>query len=148
MSSEPFSISLIVERLQSLTPEPLSFLGTIVEYSQVTELSGFAVPGAYVLMGPERGVPGNGSRAQVAEAVFGVAVAVRNYGQGADGLTHEISPLVGQIRDQLIGWIPGKLATTGIQWLKGDILDYDGGTLLWMDTFQVSHVIGGRRCPT
>ncbi|EAM8775570.1 hypothetical protein CCR08_25020, partial [Salmonella enterica] len=66
MSSEPFSISLIVERLQSLTPEPLSFLGTIVEYSQVTELSGFAVPGAYVLMGPERGVPGNGSRAQVA----------------------------------------------------------------------------------
>jgi hypothetical protein len=58
MSSEPFSISLIVERLQPLTPEPLSFLGTIVEYSQVTELSGFAVPGAYVLMGPERGVPG------------------------------------------------------------------------------------------
>ena len=41
MSSEPFSISLIVERLQPLTPEPLSFLGTIVEYSQVTELSGF-----------------------------------------------------------------------------------------------------------
>lgn len=34
MSSEPFSISLIVERLQPLTPEPLSFLGTIVEYSR------------------------------------------------------------------------------------------------------------------
>lgn len=34
MSSEPFSISLIVERLQPLTPSPLSFLGTIVEYSQ------------------------------------------------------------------------------------------------------------------
>ena len=140
MSSEPFSISLIVERLQPLTPEPLSFLGTIVEYSKVQELSGFAVPGAYVLMGPERGIPGNGSRAQVAEAVFGVAVAVRNYGQGADGLTHEIN--------LLIGWVPGKLATTGIQWLKGDILDYDGSTLLWMDTFQVNHVIGGRRCPT
>jgi hypothetical protein len=147
MSSEPFSISLIVERLQPLTPLPLSFLGTIVEYSQVQELSGFAVPGAYVLMGPERGVPGTDGH-RLLKAVFGVAVAVRNYGQGADGLTHEISPLIGQIRDQLIGWMPGKLATTGIQWLKGDILDYDGGTLLWMDTFQVNHVIGGRRCPT
>ncbi|MFP2263669.1 phage tail terminator protein [Citrobacter braakii] len=145
MSSEPFNIGLIVERLRSLTPVPLSFLGTIVEYSQVTELSGFAVPGAYVLMGPERGVPGKGCRAQVAEATFGVAVAVRNYSPGADGLTHEISPLIGQIRDQLIGWIPGKLSTTGIQWVKGDILDYDGSTLLWMDTFQVNHIIGGKR---
>lgn len=44
MSSEPFSISLIVERLQSLTPFPLSFLGTIVEYSKVQELSGFRSP--------------------------------------------------------------------------------------------------------
>lgn len=34
MSSEPFSISLIVERLQPLTPSLLSFLGTIVEYSR------------------------------------------------------------------------------------------------------------------
>ncbi|BEO27831.1 hypothetical protein SMQC21_14110 [Serratia marcescens] len=146
MSSAPFDINLVVARLQELDPQPFSQIGTIVEYSKVTDLSGFAMPGAYVLMGPERGVPGNGGRAQVAEAVIGIAIAVRNYGLGAEGLTHEVNPLIGQVRDQLIGWRPTLASTTGLQWLRGDVLDFDGGTLLWMDTFQVQHVIGGKRC--
>nr|WP_156170940.1 hypothetical protein [Yersinia aldovae] len=103
------------------------------------------MPGAYVLMGPERGQPGNGGRAQVAEAVIGVAIAVRNYGLGSEGLTHEVNPLISAVRDQLIGWVPSPRCTTGLQWVRGDILDYNGGTLVWMDTFQIQHVIGGNR---
>ena len=99
MSSGPFDINLVVARLQELDPQPFSQIGTIVEYSKVTDLSGFAMPGAYVLMGPERGIPGNGARAQMAEAVIGIAISVRNYGMGAEGLTHEVNPLIGQVRD-------------------------------------------------
>ncbi|OCJ46376.1 MULTISPECIES: hypothetical protein [unclassified Serratia (in: enterobacteria)] len=146
MSSAPFDINLVVERLRAIDPQPFSQVGTIVEYGKVTDLSGFAMPGAYVLMGPERGTPGNGSRAQVAEAVIGVAISVRNYGQGAEGLTHQVNPLISTVREHLIGWVPNKFCTTGIQWVKGDVLDYDAGTLVWMDVFMVNHVIGGMRC--
>lgn len=146
MSSAPFDINLVVKRLQALDPQPFSQIGTIVEYGKITDLDGFAMPGAYVLMGPERGNPGNGNRAQVAEVVFGVAISVRNYGQGAEGLTHQVNPLIGDVRDQLIGWVPNKFCTTGLQWLKGDVLDYNAGTLVWMDVFTVNHVIGSMRC--
>ena len=146
MSSGPFDINLVVARLQELDPQPFSQIGTIVEYSKVTDLSGFAMPGAYVLMGTERGIQGKGARAQNADAVIGIAISVRNYGMGAEGLTHEVNPLIGQVRDHLIGWRPTPASATGMQWLRGDVLDFDGGMLLWMDTFQVQHVIGGRRC--
>jgi hypothetical protein len=106
MSSEPFSISLIVERLHTdAVPAELSR-----HHRRIQPGDGvvrFCGPRGVCADGAGARCPGNGSRAQVAEAVFGVAVAVRNYGQGADGLTHEISPLIGQIRDQLIGWVPG-----------------------------------------
>ncbi|WP_431222207.1 phage tail terminator protein [Serratia sp. L9] len=146
MSSGPFDLSCVIERIQSLQPDPLSFVGSVVEYSKVTDLSAVSVPAAYVLMGSERGIPGNGSRAQVAEAVFGIVIVVRNYGLGIEGMIHEANPLIGQVRDLMIGWMPNKRCTTGVQWVKGDVLDYDAGTLVWMDVFTVNHIIGGMRC--
>ncbi|MBE5226709.1 hypothetical protein IG611_15295 [Pectobacterium sp. A535-S3-A17] len=146
MSSAPFDISLIVARLQALDPQPFTTIGTVVEYSKITDLNGFSTPSAYVLMGPEQGEPGTG-RAQVASMVFGVAIAVRNYSSDAAlALAHESHPLIGQVRDQLIGFLPSKFHTTPVQWLRGDVLDYDAGTLVWMDTFQTKRVIGGMRC--
>ena len=145
MSSAPFDITLIVDRLKAIDPQPFTTIGTVVEYSKITDLTGFSTPSAYVLMGPEQGEQGAG-RSQVASMVFGVAIAVRNYsGDGAVALAHESHPLIGQVRDQLIGFLPSKMHTTPVQWLRGDVLDYDAGTLVWMDTFQTKRVIGSMR---
>lgn len=146
MSSAPFDTGLVVERLKAIRPAPFSLVGTIVEYSRITDLSGFTTPAAYVLMGSERGGTDAQLRVQVAECTVGVVIAVRNYSPGADGLTHEIRPLISAVRDSLVGWIPERNCTTGMIWLQGDVLDFDAGTLLWMDVYKVKHVIGGKIC--
>lgn len=146
MSSAPFDTGLVVERLKSITPAPFPLVGTIVEYSKITDLTGFTTPAAYVLMGSERAGTDAQLRVQVAECTVGVVIAVRNYSPGADGLTHEIRPLISAVRDSLVGWMPERNCTTGMVWLQGDVLDFDAGTLLWMDVYKVKHVIGGKAC--
>lgn len=148
MSSAPFDTGLIVERLKALSPQPFSQIGTVVEYSKITDLTGFSTPSAYVLMGSEKGSADAQRRMQVAECLVGVVTVVRNYAPGADGLTHEIHPLIATIRDALIGWLPERRCTTPVQWVQGDILDFDAGTLVWMDVFRVRHMIGGNACRT
>ncbi|EHF4786549.1 hypothetical protein JZS45_002524 [Salmonella enterica] len=148
MSSAPFDTGLIVARLQALSPQPFSLVGTVVEYSKITDLTGFSTPSAYVLMGSEKGSTDAQTRVQVAECLVGVAIVVRNYAPGADGLTHEIHPLIAAVRDALTGWLPERRCTTPVQWVQGDILDFDAGTLVWMDVFRVRHIIGGNVCRT
>ncbi|EHN5173259.1 hypothetical protein KI912_003115 [Salmonella enterica] len=148
MNSAPFDTGLIVERLKALSPQPFSQIGTVVEYSKITDLTGFATPSAYVLMGSEKGSTDAQLRVQVAECLVGVVTVVRNYSPGAAGLTHEINPLIAAVRDALTGWIPDGRCTTPVQWIQGDILDFDAGTLAWMDVFRVRHIIGGKTCRT
>ncbi|ECG5643233.1 hypothetical protein E1K64_15935 [Salmonella enterica subsp. enterica serovar Poona] len=148
MSSAPFDTGLVTARLQALSPQPFSLIGSVVEYGKITDLTGFATPSVYVLPGSEKGSSDAQQRVQVAECLFGVVIAVRNYAPGADGLTRELRPLIATVRDTLTGWMPDRFCTTPVQWVQGDILDFDAGTLVWMDVFRVRHTTGGSKCRT
>ena len=142
--SQPFDSQMVIDRLKSL-PELQSVAGA-AEYATVTSLKDFRVPCAYVLLLQERGddaavKPRGGQRAIV---TFAVVVAARNYGdQRGERTLQELRPLLGSVRDLLMGWTPEARGARPVQWTRGDVLDYDRSTLLWADVYQTQHFIGG-----
>lgn len=153
MSSAPFSVSLVIARLlplvltQAQVVEGQPFLRKVrgaADYAAIQKISDFLAPEAFVLMARERGGQKAGVSRQPAAVTFGVVTAARNYSyaQGKPA-GDDVSPLVGAIRDQLIGWTPGvDSGGRPIEWVQGDVLDYDKGTLLWRDIFKTQHFIG------
>ena len=153
MSSAPFDVNLVIARLlplvltQAQVVPGRPFLRKVrgaADYAAIQKISDFLAPEAFVLMARERGGQKAGVSRQPAAVTFGVVTAARNYSY-AHGMPagDELSPLVGAIRDQLMGWTPG-VASGGrpIEWVQGDVLDYDKGTLLWRDIFKTQHFIG------
>ena len=54
MSSAPFDVSVIAEKLKGLmSDKTLVFVGTSAEYSKLTDLTSAPTPAAYVLLGKE-----------------------------------------------------------------------------------------------
>ncbi len=148
MPSAPFNIDLVVARIKATVPALQQVRGA-AEYAAISEFSDFRPPEGFVLLARERGKPMPGTTRQPVQVFFGVVVAVRNYRQqrGKPAMD-EALPLIGQVRDALIGWIPQDGAGAqvgggrGCQWLQGDVMDYDNSTLLWSDVFQTQHFIG------
>lgn len=144
MTSGPFSIQLVIDRLRAQVPDFQSIEGT-AQYAAITSLREFRPDSAYVLLARERG-DGEQPKAgrQRVLATFGVVIAVRNYRDQVGGESIEaISPLIAQTRAALMGWIPPVNGGRACQWLQGDVLDFDDSTLLWSDVFQTQHFIGG-----
>lgn len=143
MSAALFDINLVRQRLTDLVTDLQTIEGA-AEYAQITELRQFRPPCAYVLPVRERGdgEPAKGGR-QRALVQFGVVAAVRNYRdtRGAETLD-ELGPLIGKIRDALIGWTPAVAGARPCQWLQGDVLDFDDSTLLYSNVFQTQMFIG------
>ena len=144
MSAAPFDVDLVIGRLRAQVPE-LQLVEGAGAYAAIRSLGDFRTPSAYVLLVNERSdgdVPKGGR--QRALATFGVVLAVRSYrDQVSAAAMNDVSPLVGRIRDLLIGWQPEIQGGRPCQWLQGDVLDYDASTLLWCDVFKTQHFIGG-----
>jgi len=144
MSSAPFSVRVVIERLKAAVPDFQSVAGT-AEYGSITSLREFRPDSAFVLLARERGdgeAPKGGR--QRALCTFGVVIAVRNFRDRMGGESmEEISPLIGQARAALMGWIPPVNGGRPCRWLQGDVLDFDNDTLLWSDVFETQHFIGG-----
>lgn len=155
MSSAPFDIDLVIARLAAEI-SPLQQVRGAADYATLTGIRDFRPPEAFALVlteqaaGADPARPGTGVSApagvgrQVAATEFGVVLAIRNvrYQRGAPAL-QDAGPLIGQVRDALIGWLPPGLAgARPCKWLRGYIIDYDAGTLLWADEFTTQHFIG------
>lgn len=144
MSSAPFSAALVMARLREQVTDLRSVEG-IAAYSAVRNLSEFQPDGAHVLLVRERhnGEPPKAGR-QAAIVTFGVIIAVRNFRDpsGAESID-DISPLIGQVRAALMGWIPPVAGGRPCKWSEGDVLQYDQQTLLWADVYETQHFIGG-----
>ena len=144
MSAAPFDASLVIARLREQV-QALQAVEGAAEYAAITSLRDLRPPCAYVLLARERGdgEPPKGGR-QRALVTFGVVLAVRNYRdqRGAESMD-ELAPLLGQVRAALMGWTPAVTGGRPVQWLQGDVLDYDNSTLLWSDVYQPQHFIGG-----
>lgn len=144
MTSGPFNIQRVIERLRAQVPDFQSVEGA-AQYAAITSLGEFRQGSAYVLLARERsdGEQPKAGRQRVL-VTFGVVIAVRNYRDQVGGESIEaISPLIAQTRAALMGWIPPVSGGRACQWLQGDVLDFDDSTLLWSDVFQTQHFIGG-----
>lgn len=143
MSSAPFAVSVVIERLREQVGALQQIEGASA-YAKIRSFSEFRPDSAYVLLARERsdGEPPKGGR-QRALVTFGVVIAVTNYRDvtGAESID-DISPLIGQTRAALMGWQPPVNGGRPCQWMQGDVLDYDDSTLLWADVFQTQHFIG------
>lgn len=151
MSSEPFDIDLVIARLKSQVPTLRNVRGA-ADYASIKQFSDFVPPEAFVLLARERGVEAPGNSRQPARVLFGVIVVARNYReQRGKPALDAATPLVGQVRDALIGWIPQDgngvpvRGGRGCQWSQGDVMDYDQATLLWSDVFSTQHFIGSQQ---
>lgn len=144
MNFEPFDTSLVEQRLKAQVPVLLE-VGGAAEYAAIQQLSTFRTPSAYVIFagesvgaGPARG----GLRVQPAETRFGVALAVRNYRAGAGGqLNEELRQVIGAVRSALQGWVPPVPSATALAWLGGHVADYDASTVLYLETYQLTHLL-------
>lgn len=142
MSSAPFNPEIVIERLRSTIAEFRQVRGSS-DYASITKLMDLQPPEAFVLLARERGKPMPGTTRQPAIVSFGVVIAVRNYKyQKGVPAQADASPLIGRVRDELIGWVPPVDGGRGCSWLQGDVLDYNAGTLLWSEVFQTQHFIG------
>lgn len=148
MSSAPFDIDLVIARLKARVPTLRDVRGA-ADYAAIKEFRDFRPPEAFVVIVRERGKPMLGNTRQAVQAYFGVVIAARNYReQHGKPALDAATPLVGQIRDALIGWVPSDAAgvpikgARGCQWSQGDVMDYDTATLLWSDVFNTQHFIG------
>lgn len=148
MSSAPFDHNLVIARLKDQVPE-LQEVGGAADLAAMQKLRDFRTPSAFVLLAMETpiprqsGAPGAATR-QMVPVNFGVVVAVRNYrdnkGQAA---ADDLRPVLGRVRDALIGWVPPDLAgARDCQLVQGKVIDYDTDTLVWTDIYQTQHSIG------
>ncbi len=151
MSAQPFDVRILQARLKQQVSQ-LRLVGLAADYAAITGLQDFPVPCSYVLLAAERGQPkpaGHAPAGQVAkvrqmtDVMFGVATAVRNYREDrGEQLADELRAIVGEVRAALIGYVPAVPGGRAIEFVSGELKDYDASTALWVDVFQTQHSIG------
>lgn len=152
--SAPFDTDLVIERLRGLQIEGKPAFRQVrgaADYAGIQRIGDFAPPEAFVVLAREIGDPMPGHARQPAVAAFGVVIAARNYQyQRGKPALDSIRPLIGAVRQSLIGWIPadhdGRAApgARGCAWQSGDTLDYSAGTLLWSEVYTTQHFLGSK----
>ncbi|OCG20028.1 hypothetical protein A9G22_01550 [Gilliamella sp. App2-1] len=149
MSSAPFDVSVIADKLKVLLQEKnLVFVGTSAEYSKLTDLTSAPTPSAYVLLGKETPNDNPVGTRQSVNVNFGVVIVARDLSSHATNIQNVkqlANPVIGAVRDLLIGktvqFIDGVRPVT---WVGGQTLGFQNGVLVWIDSFQTQHFIGSR----
>lgn len=146
MSSAPFNPLVVVHGpLAALVgvENGLQQIRGVADYAEITDIRSFRPPEGFVITTGERGQPNGNNARQVAKVSFSIVLAVQNYRyERGMAATSDAHPLIGTIRDLVIGWTPPVQGGRPCQWSDGRVLDYDAGTLLWADTFTTQHFIG------
>lgn len=154
MSAAPFDVDPIRVRLRALVPALRQVSGS-ADYNAVRKLQDFPAPCAFVVLAREKGIPkppGHAPRGQqvavqqAAIVTFAVITAVRNYReQRGEQIEDELSAILAAQRGALIGYVPDVPGARAIQWLQGDLTDYDASTALWTEVYQTQHFIGSNQ---
>lgn len=149
MSSAPFDVSLIAEKLKVLLQDKtLVFVGTSAEYSKLTDLTNAPTPSAYVLLGKETPNDKAIRTRQSVSVNFGVVIVARDLSSIATNIENVkqlANPVIGATRDLLIGSkIEAVSGARQISWIGGQTLGFVNGVLVWIDSYQTQHFIGSR----
>lgn len=149
MSSAPFDVSVVAEKLKALlVDKTLVFVGTSAEYGKLTDLTSSPTPAAYVLLGKETPNDKPVGTRQSVSVNFGVVIVARDYSSQATNIENVkqlANPVIGAVRDLLIGktvqFIDG---VRPVSWVGGQTLGFVNGVLVWIDSYQTQHFIGSR----
>ncbi|MEB3466788.1 hypothetical protein ROZ63_10650, partial [Pasteurella multocida] len=55
------------------------------------------------------------------------------------------NPVIGKIRERLMGWVPPVKGAKETFFVRGDIVDYTNSYLVWMETYQTKIIMGRNR---
>lgn len=147
-STAPFDLRLVLEQLKPLMPEHIHHLGSTAEYRSITELSlaGLPTPAVYVIPNAEVGHQNDIAVRQMVTVTFGVVIIVQSYQYSPDNPQLNVSaPVIGKIREQLIGWVPPIKGAKETFFVRGDVLDYSNTYLAWLETYQTKVIMGKNR---
>jgi hypothetical protein len=143
MNFEPFDTSLVIERLKAQVQE-LRQVGGAADYAAVQELRGFAVPSAFVIFAGESGNAGRPARCSRAARRHTLwrgacraqlpAWCWRPVGRRT-AQVHRPDPLG---PDWLGSPVPG---ATALAWEAGEVMDYDNSTVLYVESYQLTHLL-------
>ncbi|WKE65071.1 hypothetical protein PVT67_15620 [Gallaecimonas kandeliae] len=148
--NEPFDVALVQQRLREQVAALTGGVCGGAEYAAVKSLRDFRHGSAYVVLASEinPNSPDSpaGARSRGVNQVlctFGVITVARHQrGRTGEEALQEARPLIGAVRTALIGWVP-EAPLRPVSWLKGDVMEYDANTLLWIDVFTTTHFITG-----
>ena len=56
-------------------------------------------------------------------------------------LGHELRKFIGLTRSALIGWVPPTPGATALAWEAGEVMDYDHSTVLYVESYQLTHLL-------
>lgn len=144
-STAPFDLKLVIDRLKAELGEQVHHIGTTAEYRSVTNLSqaGLVTPALFVVPNSEIGHQNDIAVRQMVTVSFSVVVIVQSYQYAADGSQLNVTnPIIGKIREALMGWIPPVKGAKETFFVRGDVLDYTNTYLAWMETYQTKCIMG------
>ena len=147
MSSAPFDVSIVAEKLKVLLEDKtLVVVGTSAEYSKLTDLTNAPTPSAYVLLGKESPNDKAAGTRQSVSVNFGVVIVARDISSRSTNIENVkqlANPVIGAVRELLIGSkIEGISGGRQISWGGGQTLGFVNGVLVWIDSYQTQHFIG------
>ncbi|UDW84007.1 hypothetical protein K7G91_000238 [Pasteurella canis] len=148
MQYGPFDLKHVIEQLKPLQPEHIHTLGSTAEYRSLSELSmaGLATPAVFVVPNGEVGHQNDIAVRQMVTVSFSVIVIVQSYQYSNETPHLNVSnPVIGKIREQLMGWVPPVKGAKETFFVRGDIVDYTNSYLVWMETYQTKIIMGRNR---
>ena len=133
MQYGPFDIKHVIEQLKPLQPDHIHTLGSTAEYRSISDVS---------LAGTLNDV----AIRQMVTVSFSVIVIVQSYQYNIETPHLSVSnPVIGKIREQLMGWRPPVPGAKETFFVRGDIVDYTNSYLVWMETYQTKIIMGRNR---
>ncbi|MDY0685767.1 hypothetical protein NMW79_05680 [Pasteurella multocida] len=148
MQYRPFDLKHVIEQLKPLQPEHIHTLGSTAEYRSLSELSmaGLATPAVFVVPNGEVGHQNDIAVRQMVTVSFSVIVIVQSYQYSNETPHFNVSnPVIGKIRERLMGWVPPVKGAKETFFVRGDIVDYTNSYLVWMETYQTKIIMGRNR---
>lgn len=148
MQYGPFDIKHVIEQLKPLQPGHIHTLGSTAEYRSISDVSlaGLATPAVFVVPNGEVGTLNDVAIRQMVTVSFSVIVIVQSYQYNIETPHLSVSnPVIGKIREQLMGWRPPVPGAKETFFVRGDIVDYTNSYLVWMETYQTKIIIGRNR---
>ncbi|MFP4733612.1 phage tail terminator protein [Pasteurella multocida] len=145
MQYGPFDLKLVIEQLKPLQPEHIYTLGSTAEYRSITDVSlaGLPTPAVFVVPNGEIGTLNDVAVRQMVTVSFSVIVIVQSYQYNIETPHLSISnPVIGKIREQLMGWRPPLPGAKETFFVRGDVVDYSNAYLVWIETYQTKVIMG------